>query len=196
MKVIGLTGGIGMGKSTAGRLLAERGIPVADTDDLARRVVEPGQPALEEIKQTFGMDVIAPDGTLLRHKLAGIVFCSPEKRLQLERITHPRIRDLWRGLVDTWRAEGRRVAVVVIPLLFETAAEEELDATICVACSKASQLKRLSERKWRPEEIERRIAAQWTVERKMAGADYVAWSEGEIAVLSEQLDRIVRRVTA
>jgi len=191
MKVFGLTGGIGMGKSTAGTLLQQRGAPVIDTDALARQIVGPGQPALEEIKRAFGDQMVAPDGSLRRKELAGIVFSNADARQKLESITHPRIRQLWRAQIKTWRAENRRLAVVVIPLLFETGAEAELDATICVACSGATQRRRLQERGWSSEQIEQRIAAQWPVEEKIAKADFVVWSEGSLDALAEQLNRII-----
>ena len=192
MKVFGLTGGIGMGKSTAAQLLQDRRIPVVDTDVLARQIVEPGQPALEEIEKAFGPEVISPDGTLHREALARIVFCNSEKRLQLEAITHPRIQELWRAQIEVWRSENYPAAVVVIPLLFETSAEKELDATICVACSAVTQRQRLVERGWSAEETQQRITAQWPIAKKMAGADFVVWSEGELDVLSAQLRRVIR----
>lgn len=190
MKVFGLTGGIGMGKSAAAQLLSGRGVPVVDTDLLAREIVEPGQPAWAEIKLAFGNEVIAPDGRLSRAALAKIVFTSPAARQKLEAITHPRILALWRAQIEQWRAENFPCAVVVIPLLFETAAEKELDATLCVACSAVTQQERLRERGWTAEQIRQRLAAQWPVEKKMALADFIVWSEGGLDVLAGQLNRI------
>lgn len=192
MKTFGLTGGIGMGKSTAAQWLRERGLPVVDTDDLARWVVESGQPAWREIQDAFGAEVIAPDGQLRRDALARIVFSDPAAREKLEGITHPRIRELWQRQIETWRAEKRTLGVVVIPLLFETGAEAALNAVICVACSSATQRRRLTERGWTPEQIDQRIAAQWPVEKKIAKANFVVWSEGSKEVLAEQLGRIVQ----
>ena len=191
MKAFGLTGGIGMGKSTAEKILRERGVPVIDTDALARQVVEPGQPALREIRLAFGPDVILASGGLDREALARIVFGDPVARQKLEVITHPRILALWQDQLELWRAERQPIAVVVIPLLFETAAETQLDATLCVVCSSATQQERLRERGWTQEQISRRIEAQWPVEKKMARADYVVWSEGGLAVLAAQLVRIL-----
>jgi dephospho-CoA kinase len=191
MKVFGLTGGIGMGKSTAHQLLSARGIPVVDTDLLARQVVEPGQPALTEIQSTFGSSVISADGTLSRKDLARVVFSDPNAREKLERILHPRIRELWRKQLADWRNENHKLAVVVIPLLFETGAETELDRTICAACSSATQQQRLLKRGWSPEQIEQRLAAQWSVDKKIAKSDYMVWTEGEVSILADQLDRIV-----
>jgi dephospho-CoA kinase len=192
MKVLGLTGGIGMGKSTSAQLLRARGVPVVDTDDLARQIVEPGQPALAEVLAAFGPQFAGPDGQLRRGELARRVFADPAARRQLEDILHPRIRALWRAQVEAWRAEGRPFAVVVIPLLFETKAEAELDATICVACSAPTQQQRLRARGWSPEQIEQRFQAQWPVETKITRADYLVWTEADLEVHAAQIDRILR----
>jgi dephospho-CoA kinase len=196
MQLLGLTGGIGMGKSAAEQLLRQRGVSVIDTDALAREVVAPGQPALEEIRQCFGPEVLGPDGRLRRDELARRVFAEPEARRRLEAILHPRIRALWQAQVQTWRAEGRPVAVVAIPLLFETQAERELDFTICVACSAATQQERLKSRGWTTEQMEQRIRAQWPVEKKMAAADFVVWSEGDLELHAAQLERILQALGA
>jgi dephospho-CoA kinase len=191
MKVLGLTGGVGMGKSTSAQLLRDRGVRVVDTDDLARQVVEPGQPALAEVLAAFGPEIAGPDGRLRRKELARRVFGDPAARRQLEAILHPRIRMLWRGQVEAWRAEGHPLAVVVIPLLFETKAEAELDATICVACSVASQQGRLLARGWSPEQIEQRNRAQWPISQKIARADYLVWTEAGLDVHAAQIERIL-----
>ena len=195
MKVLGLTGGIGMGKSTSAQLLRSRGVPVVDTDDLARKVVEPGQPALAEVLAAFGPEIIGPDGRLRRDEMARRVFADSAARQRLEGILHPRIRELWRAQVEIWRAEGRPLALVVIPLLFETKAEAELDATICVACSAATQQERLRVRGWAPEQIEQRLQAQWPTEQKMARADYLIWTEGGLDVHAAQIERILRHLS-
>jgi dephospho-CoA kinase len=191
MKVFGLTGGIGMGKTTAGDLLNEHGVPVIDTDVLAREIVEPGRPALHEIQLAFGNEVIGPGGRLRRDELARIVFSDPAARQQLENITHPRIRELWQAQIEHWRQQKSPSVAVIIPLLFETGAERALNATICVACSAATQRRRLLERGWTAEQVEDRLAAQWPADKKMARADYVAWNEASLEVLQEQLDRII-----
>ena len=194
MKVLGLTGGVGMGKSACTDLLRARQIALVDTDELARQVVEPGQPALAEVGRRFGSEVLSPDGRLNRDELGRRVFADPTARKQLEQILHPRIRDLWHKQVETWRGEGRSLGVVVIPLLFETQAENEFDATLCVASSAATQRQRLLDRGWSAEQIQQRLAAQWPVETKIAQATYVIWSEGSLAVHAEQLDRILPSV--
>jgi dephospho-CoA kinase len=191
MKTIGLTGGIGMGKSASAQLLRDRHIPVIDTDDLARQVVEPGQPALDEIQRLFGPELIAPDGRLDRAELARRVFADPESRKRLEAILHPRIRELWQARIRDWSAEGHALAAVVIPLLFETAADRELDTVICVACSPRTQMDRLRSRGWSAEQIQQRIRAQWPTEKKMASANFVIWTEAALNVHAAQLDRIL-----
>jgi dephospho-CoA kinase len=196
VKVLGLTGGVGMGKSASAGLLRARQVPVVDTDDLARQVVEPGQPALAKVCALFGHDVVGPDGRLKRGELARRVFADPTARKQLEEILHPPIRALWRAQMETWRAAGHPLAVVAIPLLFETGAEAEVDATLCVACSAATQQQRLRARGWTAQQMEQRMQAQLPVEQKMAKADYVIWSEAGLDVHAAQLDRILRRLAA
>jgi dephospho-CoA kinase len=193
MKVFGLTGGVGMGKSATFQLLHERSIPVVDTDDLARVVVEPGKPALAEIHAQFGPQVIDASGKLDRARLARIVFEDSDARKKLESILHPGIRELWRDQVKTWSRQGHSLAVVVIPLLFETGAETELDATICVACSEATQRERLLARNWNSEQIQQRIQAQWPIEKKIAKANYVIWTESTLEVTALQLERILQK---
>jgi len=192
MIVIGLTGGIGMGKSTAARLLAERGIPVVDTDQLAREIVEPGQPALAEVVALFGPEIVGHEGHLKRDLLARRVFSNPTQRARLEAILHPRIRQRWLDQVNKWKQEGCPRGIVVIPLLYETGAESAFDTVICVACSAASQQERLRARGWSSEQIEQRVAAQWHVQKKMDLAQYVVWTEGVLDIHAVQLDRILQ----
>ena len=194
MKVLGLTGGIGMGKSTCAELLRARNLPVVDTDDLARTVVEPGQPALAEIRAAFGAQMIDKDGHLNRDELARSVFSDPAARKRLESILHPRIRDLWWAQAKEWEAQAHPLGVVVIPLLFETGAESEMDATVCLACSEATQHERLAARGWSGEQIDQRIRAQWPIEQKLAKSDYVIWTEIGLDVHADQLDQILRAI--
>ncbi len=194
MKLCGLTGGVGMGKSTAAGFFSASGICVIDTDELARQVVLPGQPALAEIHQAFGGEVFDPAGGLHRARLARLVFGDAAARQTLEAILHPRIRALWLAQVASWRRQGCPLAVVVIPLLFETQAETCFDQVICVACSRVAQHERLRQRGWSPEQIRQRLAAQWPVAQKMARADFVLWSEGALASCARQVARILGRL--
>jgi dephospho-CoA kinase len=194
MKLCGLTGGVGMGKSTTAELLRERQIPLVDGDQLARELVQPGQPALAEIQIAFGQNIISNDGQLRRDELAKIVFADPVARKKLEGILHPRIRDRWMAQVEDWKKEKCALAFVVIPLLFETKAQPHFEKIICVACSANSQRERLATRGWTSEQIRQRVTAQIPVEDKISRSDFVIWSEGDIANHSFQLDRILARL--
>jgi len=190
MKLLGLTGGVGMGKSTVAGFFRVRGAQVVDADELARQLVQPGQSALAEIQAEFGTKVIAPDGRLRREELARIVFADAAAREKLEAILHPRIRELWLARIENWRKENRALAVVVIPLLFETRDKSHFDKIICVACSAPAQRERLLARGWTPEQIRQRIAAQWPVEQKIFRADFVVWTDGALDGQVRQLERI------
>jgi dephospho-CoA kinase len=190
MKLFGLTGGIGMGKSTSASLLSLGGIPVIDTDIIAREIVEPGQPALTEIAATFGPELVDAEGKLRRAALAEMVFSSPEKLKELESILHPIIRERWLAQAQIWGRENREVGVVIIPLLFETDAQSHFDSILCTACSPNTQHERLSARGWPENQIQQRIAAQWPVEKKMAASNFVVWTEGVMEIHLLQLRRI------
>ena len=179
-----------MGKSTVARYLAAAGESVIDTDDLARALVAPGERALEEIRAEFGNAVFRGDRSLDRGALARIVFANPERRARLEGILHPKIRAAWLRRAGEWRQAGRKRAVVVIPLLFETGAEAEFGLTICVACSGRKQLERLAERGWKAEEIRGRNASQKLVAEKMERSDRVIWNETNVEVCEMQTERI------
>ena len=194
MRIAGLTGGIGMGKSTVAEWFRQQAIPVADTDAIARQVVEPGTPALAAIVAAFGQAVIGPDGRLRRDELAARVFADANARRQLETIVHPQIRSVWQAQADAWRAADHALGVIVIPLLFETNADPCFDAIICVACSPATQRRRLQARGLDHLQIERRNQAQWPVDQKMSGADYVIWTEGNLEVMAQQLEWILPRL--
>jgi dephospho-CoA kinase len=194
MKVLGLTGGVGMGKSTAAGFFLQRGVRVVDTDELARRLVQPGKPALAEIQIEFGADIIAANGELKRAELARLVFADPVARKKLEAILHPRIREHWLAQIETWRKEDCAFALVVIPLLFETGAGSHFDKIICVACSPAAQRERLAARGWDAEQIRQRITAQQPVEQKIARAHFVIWTEGSLDVHREQVSKILQKL--
>jgi len=193
MKVWGLTGGVGMGKSTTAGFLRIHGAQVVDTDDLAHQLVQPGELALAEIQDHFGQAVIAADGRLRRAELARIVFADPVARKKLEGILHPKIHALWLAQIEIWRGHNCQLAVVVIPLLYETQAESQFDRIICVACSAEKQHQRLLARGWSIDQIQQRIDAQMPVEQKIARADFVIWTDGELDSHRQQLERILSK---
>lgn len=184
-----------MGKSTCARFLAELGVPVIDTDELARDFVQPGQPALAEIRQTFGASVFTTNGQLDRAALADIVFADAAARRQLENILHPRIQQAWQTQVEMLAAAGTPVAAVVIPLLYETAVEAHFQAVVCVACSDAEQAVRLAARGWTPEQSRQRQAAQLPVAEKIRRADFLIWSEGSLAAHRRQVEGVLSRLS-
>lgn len=190
MMRIGLTGGIGCGKSTAASWLADQGIPVIDTDDLARRLVEPGQEALAAIVDRFGQGMVRPDGSLDRAALGQWIFADPAARRDLEVILHPRIQAAWTAGLSQLEAQGHPRAVVVIPLLFEKGYQGMFDLVLAIACSASTQRERLRKRGWTDAEIDARCAAQWTMDAKMQAAGKVIWSEGGLDALHSQLGRV------
>jgi dephospho-CoA kinase len=191
MKICGLTGGVGMGKSAAAGFLRERGAQIVDTDELARQLVQPGRPALAAIQAAFGKTVITSTGGLNRAELARLVFADADARGKLEAILHPPIREQWLAQIEIWKGENHPLVVVVIPLLFETRAETHFDKIICMACSDATRRERLLARGWTPEQIRQRIAAQMPVGEKIARADFVIWTEGTLAAHARQIERIL-----
>jgi dephospho-CoA kinase len=193
MKTIGLTGGVGMGKSTAAKILRELGVPVVDADELVQRFIQPGEPALAEIQKAFGPEILTPDGHLRRAELARIVFADAAAREKLEAILHPRTRAAWLAQVESWRKDNRPLAVVAIPLLFETRAETFFDKIICVACSAASQHQRLQARGWNEEQIQQRLAAQLPVAMKIVRADFSVWTEGTLDAHRQKLQHILKK---
>src|SRR6185312_11417989 len=140
MRVIGLTGGIASGKSTAARTLAELGARIVDADAVAREIVAPGQPALAEIVRAFGREMLLPDGTLDRKRLGAVIFADADKRRALNAITHPRIAMETQARLGRLREEGVPVAVYEAALLVENRVHEALDGLIVVVCDEAAQL--------------------------------------------------------
>ena len=196
MQRIGLTGGIGCGKSTAAAWLASKGIPVIDTDDLARRVVEPGQPALARVVARFGDTILRQDGTIDRARLANIVFSDAAARADLEFILHPLIHQRWMQELKSCESEGYGRAVVVVPLLFEKGYQGLFDMVLVLACSPGTQRDRLLARGWSEQQIRDRNAAQWTMDAKIQAANKVVWSEGRIHATHRQLARALGLVVA
>jgi dephospho-CoA kinase len=190
----GLTGNIGSGKSTVGRLLAARGIPVVDADQVAREVVEPGRPALREIAARFP-GVLRPDGTLDRRALAARVFADGEERGALERITHPRIAEEVATRMAALASAGQGTAVYEAALIVENGLHRGLDGLIVVTAPAEAQIARLRLRdNMSEEEARARIAAQLSAGEKAKQATVVIENAGSEADLAAQVDRLVERM--
>ncbi len=188
---IGLTGGIASGKSTVADMFADLGVPVIDTDVIAREVVAPGQPALEEIREAFGARVIAEDGALDRPAMRALVFGDDEARLRLEAILHPRIGAATR---EQAADAGGAYQIIVVPLLLESPLRAFVDRILVVDCEEKTQMARLLSRDAESESQARRIlAAQASRAERLAIADDVIANEGDLDNTREQVRRLHRR---
>jgi dephospho-CoA kinase len=192
--VVALTGGIGAGKSTVAAMLAARGALVIDADATARAVVEPGQPAYDDIVLRFGTDVLLPDGRLDRAELARRVFDDEEARKDLEKITHPAIGvEFARRLAE---APADAVVVLDIPLFAEvpTARERGHEAVIVVEAPRAIRLERLEARGVPRDDAAARMAAQASDEDRRAHATWVVDNSGDEEHLEHQVDELWREL--
>lgn len=175
---IGLTGGIASGKTTVANMFADLGVVVVDTDLIAREIVEPEKPALDEIRQAFGDRVIDQSGELDRRALRSIVFADDEKRRRLEAILHPRIRD---EAARQSELASSPYHLVVVPLLAESPMKADMDRILVVDCDEDVQLKRLLERDAEsPEQARRIIASQASRHERLAIADDVVRNDRSI----------------
>lgn len=187
---IALTGGIGSGKSTVSRLLAEKGAVIVDADAIAREIVEPGEPALEEIRVAFGPEVLDADGRLRRSRLAEIVFDDPDALARLNAITHPRIASRSAELLAS--APAAAVVVYDMPLLVEQGPQalEGWDAIVVVDASDEVRLERLVDRGVDREDALRRMAAQVPRDERLAVADHVIDNSGDLKSLQRSVDAL------
>ncbi|MDH4125247.1 MAG: dephospho-CoA kinase [Gammaproteobacteria bacterium] len=191
---IGLTGGIASGKSTVSRLFEALGVTVIDTDIIARELVQPGQPALQQIRAAFGDTVFSADGTLDRSALRRCVFSDQAARHRLEAILHPKIELETQRQMD---AAGGDYLVVVIPLLNESPLREQLDRILVVDCDEDTQIKRLLARDAESDEQARRIlASQPSREQRLAIADDIIHNDLDVESLSTQVSALHDSYTA
>ncbi len=188
---VGLTGGIGCGKSEVARILLRDGIAVLDTDEVAHQLMTPGERTYDDVVEAFGKGVLASNGTIDRKILGSRVFQDPLERELLNRLVHPAVRERWQSWLGTRRAENE-CAVVVIPLLFETGATREWTAIVCVSARESLARERLKQRGLSREQIDRRIAAQMPLDEKVACADHVIENNGTL----EELEHRVRAMWA
>lgn len=183
--VIGLTGGVGSGKTAVSNRFARLGVPIIDTDLLARELVEPGQPALADIVAEFGPDCLDGDGRLHRSRLRERVFADPAGRRRLEAILHPRIRALARERIVQLTAP---YCLLVIPLLAETGMTDLVDRVLVVDAPETEQVRRVMVRDGVAEEQAHRIlAAQADRSQRLALADEIVENAGDLATLDRQV---------
>jgi len=192
IRVFGLTGGIGSGKSSVAERFAARGLPVVDADGLAREVVEPGTEGLAEIRARFGGEVVSSDGRLDRAALAARVFADPEARAALEAITHPRIAALAKQRLAELGARGEPLAAYMAPLFYERGLEAHYSPVVVVTTSEAQQIERAARRDGvSAQDVEARIRAQLPLAEKAARADYRIDNSGTLAETWAQADRVL-----
>ncbi len=188
MLLVGLTGGIGSGKSTVARMLEERGAVVFDADALAREAVEPGTPGHDAVVERFGANVLAPGGELDREALASIVFADPAARRDLEAIVHPEVRRLLAEGCEAYQGSDR-IVVFSAPLLVETGMHTAFEVLVVVSAPVQTQIERLlRDRAMSEEQVRARIAAQAPLEEKAAVADVIVDNDGTLEELRGQVD--------
>lgn len=192
--IIGLTGGIGSGKSEVSRRFQSLGITVVDADEVARLVVEPGQPALADIAAHFGVDILLSDGRLNRANLRNIIFSSPEEKQWLEALLHPLInQEIRRQLVN---AESPYV-ILSSPLLLETHQHELADRILVIDASEALQIARASSRDGNTiEQIEAIMATQLNREARITRADDLIHNHGDLPELDQQVNALHQKYMA
>ncbi len=194
MITMGLTGGIGAGKSEASDYLKRLGIPVLDTDVVARELVTPGQPALDEIVAAFGSAILDSQGHLDRSALGQKVFGDSAARQRLEGILHPRIYEGWTAWIRQQSLQDQRLCAVVIPLLYEKGYDSHFQVTLALGCTPQTQRQRLHQRQWTDQMIDQRLAAQWPMSEKLQRANYCLWSEGQREALHQQIEVVLKSV--
>lgn len=188
MLTIGLTGGIGCGKSAVARLFEKRSIPVVDADRIAHALVEPGQPALAAIVEAFGAQVLEQDDRLDRVKLRQIVFASPEHKFRLESILHPLV---YQRINEELADLDAPYCIVCVPLLFETRQQHRVDRVLVVDCSVELQYERVAQRdRMAADAIERILKAQVTREERLKGADDILTNESTFEQLDKQVEKL------
>ena len=191
MLTVALTGNIASGKSEVARILAELGATVIDADDLAREVVQAGEPALEAIVKRWGAGVLRPDGSLDRPALRAIIFADTAERVALNAIVHPYVRKRRDELVSQARARGDAVVVAVIPLLFETGLEREFDRVVLVDAPEDVREARLLKRSAiAATEARRMMDAQMPVQTKRTRSDHVIENDADLPALRRSVERV------
>jgi dephospho-CoA kinase len=197
MRVYGLTGNIGSGKSTVASMFREAGIPVLDADRIAREVTAPGSPAYRDVVEEFGAGILGADGAIDRGRLAELVFSDPSRRARLERITHPAILSAMKESLARLEREGHAVAIVEAALIHESGRKGLLSAVISVRCDPPVALRRLAGRGGMTrEQAEARASAQMDPEEKARASDYVIDNSGDLDSTRRQVLRLARILLA
>ena len=194
MKIIGLTGGIGTGKSTVSAYLAQKGCKIIDADLISHQMTEAGSPCLAEIKAAFGEDVFLRDGNLDHKKVGRLVFADATKKKTLEQIITRRVIEKTLRILQDCRAQQEDLVVLDAPLLFECGMQRYTDETWLVVCRTETRLRRIAARDGLAEEdIQKRIANQMSTEQKEKLADYIIDNSRDLAWLYAQIDTLLAK---
>ena len=194
MKIIGLTGGIGTGKSTVSAYLAQKGCKIIDADLISHQMTEAGSPCLAEIRDAFGEDVFLRDGNLDRKKVGRLVFADATKKETLEQIITRRVIEKTLQILQDCRAQQEDLVVLDAPLLFECGMQRYTDETWLVVCRTETRLRRIAARDGLAEEdIQKRIANQMSTEQKEKLADYIIDNSRDLAWLYAQIDTLLAK---
>ena len=196
MLKIALTGGIATGKSYVLEQFRRRGVPCLDADELAHGVTAAGTEATAAIAARFGTEILAADGAVDRRKLGPIVFADPAARRELEAIVHPAVHRAVAAGIRGFELLGDSLAIVDVPLLFETGGEKNFDRVVVTACTVERQLARLLDRGLTEEAARQRLAAQWPTEKKVSRADFVVTTDGTFEETDRQVDDIYRALSS
>ena len=197
MKKVGLTGGIGSGKSTVARMLADEGFPVVDADQIAREIMEPGSPVLAQVAEVFGEDLIDDTGALNRAELAKRAFSSTEQTEKLNALTHPAIRAESNRRFDEAEKAGARAVIYDMPLLVDLGLHHDMDMTVVVDVDVDDRVRRLVDKRGLTEADARaRIAQQVDDDTRRAAADIVVDNNGPLEALAAQVEKVVRMIDA
>jgi dephospho-CoA kinase len=193
---VAVTGGLGSGKSTLCRLLAERGLKVIDADQVARDVVAPGSPWLDELARSFGSEILDADGRLDRAALAARALADPAGQARLHAILHPPIREKLQAEVERLGEEGTPAVVIEAALALEGGQASFYDLVVVVVAPDAEKIRRAVARGMSAEEAERRLRLLWPDAEKMARADRVIHNDGSLPALAAAADELARDIRA
>ena len=197
MIVIGVTGGLGMGKSTVARLFQKQGAELFDADRIVHRLLEPGTPVWKRVRSEFGPSVLEPDGRINRNRLGGIVFREPRRLKALNRIVHPAVRrSILAEMSRLKRNRPNGVAVLDIPLLIESGRAYRTDAVVVVTAPQRTAARRLKSRSgWSPAEMKRRSGFQMPLREKVKHADFVVRNGGSLEDTRRQVIHVWKKIT-
>jgi len=188
--ILAVTGGIACGKTEAGRILAEEGFAVLDTDGLAHEVMKAGTPVFERVVEQFGKTILNADGNVDRAKLGQLIFDDPNQRAVLNRLVHPAVIEA----AEQWKTEQHSDAVVLVPLLFEAGWTEGWDAIVCVSADEENIFQRLEKRGLSEDEARKRIAAQMPLAEKEAKADFIIRNNETLNALRDETLKVIECV--